>query len=190
VSSNFIIILGPSGVGKGTCVSLLKEKEPNFCYPLSVTTRPKRHYEQNNVHYVFISEEEFLEKKERGEFLEYAKVHNRFWYGTEKCQIETALKNNITVIKEVDYQGALQIQTQLPKERVKTLFILPPDNTILIQRIQRRSHLSSKEVAERMKSLEKELEFSKFCDITVQSYENESLQTFQEFYSALKTLQQ
>jgi guanylate kinase len=83
-----IVIAGPSGVGKGTLINKLLNKFPNlFGFCASHTTRQPRPGEVNGVHYIFVSEEEFEDAVERGDFVEYAKVHTNY-YGTSHQAID------------------------------------------------------------------------------------------------------
>lgn len=151
-----ILIVGPSGVGKGTVIAHLKERRPEFDYPISATTREPRPGEGDGVVYDFVERDEFERMIEEGELLEYAIVHNKEYYGTLKAPIMEALKEGRTVIREVDMQGCESIQDVLPEENVVSIFLTVPDKQDLIDRIQKRGKLPEEEIKRRMESAEKE----------------------------------
>ena len=103
-----LVISGPSGTGKGTLANLLLEHDPSFSFSVSVTTRPKRDYEIEGVHYFFISDEEYDQLLEKDAFLEHATVHgNR--YGTLKSQVSKLMAEGKNVLLDIDPQGARQV---------------------------------------------------------------------------------
>jgi len=151
-----ILIVGPSGVGKGTVIAELKKRRPEFDYPISATTRDPRPGEEDGVVYHFVEKNEFKKMIEEGELLEYAIVHNKEYYGTLKTPIMKALKKGHTVIREVDMQGCESIQAVLPEENVVSIFLTVPDKQDLIDRILKRGKLPEEEIKRRMESTEKE----------------------------------
>jgi guanylate kinase len=182
MSSVFYLIVGPSGVGKGTVLRLLKKRRLDFFYPLSYTTRKPRKNEKKGETYFFISNEEFVKKIANEELLEYAYVHNKNYYGIIKDPVFKALDEGKTVIREVDYQGLLKIKKNLPKKyQMKSIFFMPPSEKILRERIKKRSPISEKELNQRMLSMKKELIFSKDCDYLLKTYNNNIEKTYQEF---------
>lgn len=168
-TGRFFLILGPSGSGKGTVIQHLRKDFPNAVFPLSCTTRPPRPGEVSVYH--FLSHEEFQQKIEAGEFLEWAVVHKENRYGTLKQPILDALAAGKTVIREVDMQGVESILKILPREQVFTIFITAPSWENLKNRIVKRSTLPAEELVEREKSFIREMEFSKKCDFVVMSEE-------------------
>ena len=150
------LIVGPSGVGKGTIIARLKERRPEFDYPISATTRKPRTGEEDGVVYHFVDRDKFERMIEEGELLEYAIVHNKEYYGTLKTPIMEALKEGRTVIREVDMQGCESIQDALPEDNVVSIFLTVPDKQDLIDRIQKRGKLPEEEIKRRMASAEKE----------------------------------
>ncbi len=165
----FILILGPSGTGKGTVISYLRSAFPQAVFPLSCTTRSPRPREKDGEVYHFISKEEFKKRIDAGEFLEWAVVHNDNYYGTLKAPIQTALAEGKLVIREVDMQGVISIRKILGRENVKALFITSPSWDSLKNRIQKRAPLPQEELEHREKSFEKEMIFSRECDFVVMS---------------------
>jgi guanylate kinase len=167
------LILGPSGVGKGTIIEILKKKFPQFIFPTSVTTREKRPNETEGDVYYFISKEEFEQKIKNQELLEYALVHKNSYYGTLKSEILKPLAEGKSVVREVDMQGVISIKEILPKEQVITIFITAPNLETLIKRIEKRGKLPTEEIKKRMESAKKELSYSEVCDHIVYSLDNQ-----------------
>jgi len=130
------IISGPSGAGKGTIVQRLLEERSNCKVSVSCTTRPARPMEKEGVHYFFISEREFIERRDRGEFLEWAQVHGDM-YGTPRKIVENLLAEGSDVILEIDVQGAAEVKGAMPEARL--IFIEAPSMQILEQRLRKRS---------------------------------------------------
>ncbi|HYO00187.1 MAG TPA: guanylate kinase [Actinomycetota bacterium] len=134
--SRLFIISGPSGAGKGTIVQRILEERPNTRISVSCTTRPARPMEKEGVHYFFISEREFIERRDRGEFLEWAQVHGNL-YGTPRKIVEGLLAEGSDVILEIDVQGASEVKSVMPEARL--IFIEAPSMQILEQRLRKRS---------------------------------------------------
>ncbi len=170
-----VLILGPSGSGKGTVLSFLKEKHPDFVFPVSCTTREMRPHEKNGEVYHFISEDEFRRRIENDEFLEYAYVHDMNYYGTLKAPIMDALDDGKIVIREVDVQGVRSIREILPADQVMTVF-LKANWDDLEGRIRSRAPISDEELAERHESFLKEMEWQDECDFVVESIEGQIIE--------------
>ncbi|HIJ67786.1 MAG TPA: guanylate kinase [Planctomycetes bacterium] len=126
-----VIISGPSGVGKSTVCLELVEQIGAFL-SISATTRPQSESEVDGKDYRFITQEQFQEKVESGDFLEHAEVFgNR--YGTPRKDVEQALAKGKTVILEIDVQGALIVKNSYPDALM--IFILPPSQADLVDRM-------------------------------------------------------
>ncbi len=106
-----LIVSGPSGSGKSTLVQKILEL-PGTMLAVSSTTRPPRKTESNGKWYNFISEAEFRIMIERGEFLEYAQVFGKNWYGTPRKALNEALEQKKDLVLEIDVQGALQVKAE------------------------------------------------------------------------------
>jgi guanylate kinase len=142
-----IIISGPSGVGKSTITRLLTERLPETYLSISVTTRPQAPSEQNGREYWFVSREQFHQRIEEGSLLEYAEVFGHL-YGTPRDKTEDALNAGKTVILEIDVQGARQVKAIYPQATM--IFILPPTDKTLAERISHRGRESGAVVARRL----------------------------------------
>jgi len=155
-----IIVTAPSGAGKTTLIKKLL-KDDKYRLSVSYTTRLPRKGEINASDYHFITDEEFLEKKDNDFFAEWALVHNHY-YGTSKNDSYELIQTGKTVIFDVDYQGALNLQRTMPD--ALSIFILPPSLEILKERLVNR-RTDSKEVIElRIKNAQKEIYYAKHFD--------------------------
>lgn len=133
MSGDVTVLSGPTAVGKGTVVSLLKERFPDVWVSISTTTREPRAGEVDGVHYHFVSRDTFRRMIEQGELLEWAVVHGRDYYGTPSAPVLAAVKEGKRVILEIDLQGARHVREQLPDARF--VFLAPPDWDTLISRL-------------------------------------------------------
>ena len=128
-----LVISGPSGAGKGTICKALVEKHKELYVSVSATTRQPRVGEIDGVNYHFTTKEQFIERIEQNDFLEYAEVYGNY-YGTPKSKVEEMLSKGIDVILEIDIQGALKVKENF--EEGVFIFILPPSMEELKQRIK------------------------------------------------------
>lgn len=141
------IISGPAGSGKGTIVSRVRELAP-FDFSVSATTRNPRPGEIDGVHYHFLTKEQFEEKIESGEMLEYAKYSGNY-YGTPKAPVDQALDEGKNIILEIEVQGALQVKEKMPEAIM--IFIMPPNYETLLSRIRGRGTETEEVIQTRMK---------------------------------------
>src|SRR4030042_3833068 len=131
----FIVISGPSGVGKDATLDNMKKAGFPFCYVLTATTRPKRPGEKDGVAYRFLSEDKFRQLIEANQFLERAKVYGNY-YGVPKQEVKEALKQGLDTIVKVDIQGATTIKKILPDAVL--IFLMPPSIDELVNRLKQR----------------------------------------------------
>jgi len=118
-----IVLSGPSGVGKDAILIRMKESDYPLEYITTVTTRPQRAKERDNVDYHFVTTERFREMIEHGELLEWAKVYGN-WYGVPKEAVKHALDRGQDTIVKIDIQGATTIKKILPQAIF--IFLIPP----------------------------------------------------------------
>lgn len=124
-------------------------------YSVSYTTRSPRGSEVNGIHYHFVDENEFLQRKDMGDFLEYAQVFGK-WYGTSISYIQSKLEDGKHVIMDIDVQGAKQISDKsIPCIKV---FILPPSLEVLKERLKERGTDSPQEIQKRLEEATIELQ--------------------------------
>lgn len=131
-----IVLSGPSGAGKDAILTGMKQSGYPIQYVTTVTTRPRRTTERDNVDYHFISKEEFQEMLRRNELLESANVYGN-WYGVPKKPVKEALAKGQDIIVKVDVQGAATIKKILPQ--AVFIFVTPPSIEELNQRLKARN---------------------------------------------------
>ena len=151
-----IVISGPSGAGKGTICKSFLERNSEVAISVSATTRSPRNGEVDGINYYFMSKEQFKEKIEANDFLEYAEVYDNF-YGTPKSNVEQLLESGKDVILEIDIQGALKVKENT--EEGVFIFILPPSMEELKARIIKRGSETPESLMKRFKSAYKEINF-------------------------------
>jgi len=149
-----LIVSGPSGSGKSTLVRKILEL-PGTMLSVSCTTRPPRKTESDGKWYNFISEAEFQHMVGRGEFLEYAQVFGKNWYGTPKKWLGEAQAQGKDLVLEIDVQGALQVKQKLPG--AMAIFVLPPSRAELERRIQARGQDPDDEIHRRLDRARQEM---------------------------------
>jgi len=149
-----LIVSGPSGSGKSTLVEKILEV-PGTLLSVSCTTRSPRKTESNGKWYNFVTEAEFQQMVERGEFLEYAQVFGKNWYGTPRKWLEEAQENKKDLVLEIDVQGALQVKRKLPG--AVAVFVLPPSGAELERRIRARGQDSEDEIHRRLERARQEM---------------------------------
>ena len=125
-----ILFCGPSGSGKTSLVHHLLEKYPLFTFSVSATTRSQRKNETNGKDYYFLSVEEFKDKIENEDFLEWEEVYPGKFYGTLKSETEKLSLLGKVVLFDVDVKGGLSIKKYYGK-RVLDVFVMPPSLTEL-----------------------------------------------------------
>ena len=149
------VITGPSGVGKGTLIGLLRERVPDLELSTSATTRPPRAGEQDERDYHFLSREEFARRADANEFLEHA-AYSGNRYGTLRSEVERRLAEGESVVLEIEVQGARQVRAAMPEAVL--VFIAPPDPATLRERLERRGTDDPVAVDERLRTAELELD--------------------------------
>lgn len=160
----FIVISGPSGAGKDAVLTKMKELGCPLEYIATVTTRPRRDKERNNVDYHFVSTERFQEMIEHKEFLEWANVYSN-WYGVPKQPLKQALAKRQDIIVKVDIQGAATIKKILPE--AVFIFVMPASMEELVLRLKQRHTESPFDLALRTKTAEEEIKQLSLFDYIV-----------------------
>ncbi len=130
-----IIITGPSGVGKGTVVKELLDKDKDIWLSVSATTRSPRMGEKNGENYYFISDEKFKDMIDKKEFLEWAYFAGNY-YGTPLSILKEKIGMGFIVLLEIEVEGAKQIKEKFPE--ALSIFLLPPSKEELEKRIRNR----------------------------------------------------
>lgn len=152
-----IVISGPSGVGKDTVVSKYLERNNNTYLSVSCTSRAPREGEVDGINYIFLSREEFEERINNGDLLEYAE-YNGNYYGTPKYKMEEELNKGNDVILIIEVQGALKVMDIYPDALF--IFILPPSMDELKERLINRGTEDEAKINERIETAKKEIMIS------------------------------
>jgi guanylate kinase len=148
------IVSGPSGSGKSTLVQKLLQL-PGTMLSVSATTRSARKTESDGKWYNFVSQAEFQRMIERGEFLEYAQVFGKNWYGTPRRWLDEAVAQQKDLVLEIDVQGALQVKKKLPD--AIAIFVLAPSREDVEKRIRDRGQDSEDEICRRLERARQEM---------------------------------
>lgn len=156
-----LVISGPGAVGKDTVIERLKELDLNLRSSVSFTTRPRREYEVDDVHYTFVTQPRFHELIGRGELLEYAQVNGHF-YGTSKTRVEKLQSAGHDVILKIEVRGANQVRQKRPDGIF--IFLTPPSMDELMVRRHRRGAETEDEMEQRQRLAEWEMSHAKFYD--------------------------
>lgn len=163
-----IVLSGPSGVGKDAILSYLKNSSRTFEFVTTLTTRPRRVNEKDNVDYHFVSKNEFLTLLEKDELLESANVYGNL-YGVPKEPIRQALRQGKDIMVKVDVQGAATIKKLAPD--AVFIFLMPPSIEELANRLKLRYTESPETLAIRLKAADGEIkQLSKFDYVVVNQH--------------------
>jgi guanylate kinase len=151
-----VIISGPSGVGKDTIIDALRQRDrdPDYHYVVTCTTRARRPGEVDGVDYIFLDRATFAAQRAAGEFLEATEVHEN-WYGTPRRQVREALEAGRDVILKIDVQGAAIVKGKVPGALL--IFIVPPSLEDLFQRLRSRATETADELEIRQRNAAIEL---------------------------------
>ena len=159
-----IIISAPSGSGKTTILRVLKKHLPDLNFSVSHTTRSPRENEQDGVDYHFTTKENFIGMTGRGEFLEWAQIHDNY-YGTARKNIADTLKKGNDLVLELDVQGVESLRDL--KYQGIYIFILPPSMEELEKRLTGRGTESDNQIKQRLETGKKEISKSHLYDYAV-----------------------
>jgi guanylate kinase len=197
------VLSAPAGTGKTTLVQQLLGRIPHMMESVSFTTRPPRPQEREGEHYHFIDSTAFTSKIASGDFLEYAKVYGHF-YGTSRQWVDVQRAAGKHVILVIDTQGAAKLMEQ--QLDAIYLFLLPPSQKALRQRLESRGTETQAVIEERLSWAERELaraqnydylvindSLSTACDalysiIVAEEHRTEHLKLNNNFPAALKAL--
>jgi guanylate kinase len=152
--SRVFVITGPSGVGKGTLIRSLLERLPELELSVSATTRKPRLGETHGVDYHFLDDEEFERRVQDDEFVEHAAYSGRR-YGTLRSDLEQRLARGVSVVLEIEVQGARQVAERMPE--AERIFIAPPSDEALRARLVGRGTDSAEDVERRLETAREEL---------------------------------
>jgi guanylate kinase len=171
-SNKILIITAPSGAGKTSITKYLMEKFPVFAFSVSAATREPRGTEKDGTDYYFISSENFKQKIQQNEFLEWEMVYEGKYYGTLKSEIDRIWSEGKVPVLDIDVKGAIHVQQQF-NEGTLSLFIEPPSVAELKKRLQGRGTETDESLAARVNKASYELSLKGHFDKIVV---NEDLQ--------------
>ncbi len=163
-TQRLIIIAAPSGSGKTSITRHLLNSLPDkLAFSVSAATRKRRPYEKENVDYYFISVDEFKDRIQRNEFVEWEMVYEGKYYGTLKSEIQRIWIMDRTPLLDVDVQGGIHIQEQFPDTSL-SLFIMPPSIEELRRRLEARGTETPESLEARINKASYELSFQDHFD--------------------------
>ena len=161
---NLVVVSGPSGCGKDTVVELLLKDNPDMTLSVSYTTRKKRDYEEEGIHYYFTTREDFEQRTEAGLMLETAE-YNGNYYGTPLPELIDRLKHNRIVILVIEVQGGKSVRRIFPE--ALQVFIMPPSMEELERRLRRRCSETEEELYRRLEIAQYEMSFAGSYDVVI-----------------------
>jgi len=157
--NKLIIITAPSGAGKTSITRHLLNTFPQLAFSISAATREQRGHEVNGKDYYFISPEEFQNKIQAYEFVEWEMVYEGKYYGTLKSELHRIWALNKTPILDIDVKGAIHVQQQFPGDCL-SIFIQPPSVNELKKRLESRGTETTETLADRVNKASYEISFS------------------------------
>jgi guanylate kinase len=180
-----LIFSAPSGSGKSTLVQWLMQAHPelNLAFSISCTSRAPRGTEKNGVEYFFVTPEEFRQKIQNQEFLEYEEVYEDRFYGTLKSQVESQTDKGENVIFDVDVKGGCNIK-KFYGSRAMSIFIQAPSIEVLRERLESRGTDTEEAIKDRLAKASYEMTFAPKFDHVVINDDLEKAK--QETYSLVK----
>ena len=161
---SLIVMSGPSGCGKGTVIQEFLKKHKDAWLSISCTSRDPRPGDVPNETYYFVSREEFEEKIEQQEFLEYAE-YNGNYYGTPLDKVNEQLDQGNEVVLEIEVEGAIQVKRKVPD--CVMIFIVPPGKQALYDRLKRRGTENDEVIQERISKANREFKLAHLYDYIV-----------------------
>ena len=163
-----IIITGPSGVGKGTVVKELLNRNKDIWLSISATTRKPRMGEKDGENYYFISDESFKDMINKKEFLEWAEFAGNY-YGTPLTTVSEKIEKGFIVLLEIEVEGAKQIKEKFPESL--SIFLLPPNKEELERRIRNRGTEKEEAINKRLSRANYEIASSDKFDFVLTNHD-------------------
>ena len=163
-----IIITGPSGVGKGTVVKELLDRNKDIWLSISATTRNPRIGEKDGENYYFISDERFKDMIDKKEFLEWAQFAGNY-YGTPLSTVNEKIEKGFIVLLEIEVEGAKQIKEKFPE--ALSIFLLPPSKAELEKRIRNRGTEKEEAIDRRLNRANYEIASSDEFDFVLTNHD-------------------
>ena len=151
---HLFVLSAPSGAGKSTLIDRTCRELPDIWHSISATTRPRRDYEEEGIHYFFLEKTDFDEMIARNELLEWACVFEEY-YGTPAEAVDEHLAGGNDVIMDLDVQGALQVKRR--RTEASLVFVMPPSLDELARRLKHRATETGEDVEYRLSKAEEEM---------------------------------
>ena len=161
-----VIFSAPSGAGKTTIVHRLIDAGIPLGFSISATSRQPREGERNGVDYFFFSAEDFREKVEQNEFIEWEEVYDGLFYGTLKSEVERVWNQDKAIIFDVDVKGGVSLKNFFG-DNALSVFIQPPSFEILEKRLRSRHTESEEAIIKRLDRAKYEMSFAPQFDVVV-----------------------
>ena len=161
-----LVVTGPSGAGKGTLIRELVARVPSIAPTVSATTRSRRPSEENGREHWFLSDEEFTQKVDAGEFLEWVEYVSGHRYGTLRSELDRIAANGRVPLLELETEGALRVKDEVPG--AVTIFISARVEE-LERRLRERATESTGEIGERIELARRQLEQAGEFDYVVEN---------------------
>ena len=177
-----IIITGPSGVGKGTVVKELLDRNKDIWLSISATTRNPRIGEKDGENYYFISDEKFKDMIDKKEFLEWAQFAGNY-YGTPLSTVNEKIEKGFIVLLEIEVEGAKQIKEKFPESL--SIFLLPPSKEELEKRIRNRGTEKEEAIDRRLSRANYEIASSDQFDFVLTNHDVD--ETVKEVFKIIKS---
>ena len=156
-----VVISGPSGVGK-TTIAHRVESDLGAMFSVSMTTRRKTDKDREGIDYCFVNVAQFERRRDAGELLEWAEVFGNH-YGTPRQPVIAALDRGKLMILEIDVEGAIQVKHHMPD--AFAIFIDPPSEETLLERLRGRCRDSEEVIQERFMQAKNETERARTCEV-------------------------
>jgi guanylate kinase len=161
-----IVITAPSGAGKTSITRYLLNTFPQLAFSVSAATREARSYEQHGRDYYFISAEDFKQKIQQNEFVEWEMVYEGKYYGTLKNELQRIWNNDQAPLLDIDVKGAIHVQQQYPGTCL-SIFIEPPSVDELKRRLESRGTETTESLQARVNKASYEISFKDHFDKTI-----------------------
>lgn len=168
ITGHLILIMAPMASGKGSLISYVRSTFPQVTWITSCTTRSARPGETEGVDYCFVTRDEFTQKIERGDFIEWAEFSNNL-YGTLKSELVTRLERGEVVMNEIDLQGVRQLLELVPREHCTVLYIDAGDWETLKARALARAPISEEDLNLRHQRYLEENAFKDKVDFVIEN---------------------
>ena len=161
-----IVITAPSGAGKTSITRYLLNTFPQLAFSVSAATRESRSYEQHGRDYYFLTAEDFKQKIQQNEFVEWEMVYEGKYYGTLKNELQRIWNNDQAPLLDIDVKGAIHVQQQYP-DTCLTIFIEPPSVDELKRRLESRGTETTESLQARVNKASYEISFKDHFDQTI-----------------------